>query len=265
MPIVKVNDINMYYEIHGEGFPLVMIIGLSADINWWGQPLLDRLSKLFKVIIFDNRGAGRTDKPDIPYSIKMMTDDTMGLLDNLDIKQFNLLGISMGGMIAQEIAVTYPERVAKLVLCSTSAGGSKYVPPTKEVFELLMSTEDLSPEEVIEGTIPLLHTEEYIKNNPHIIEESKEAIAKNQMPRYAFKRQIGGAMAFSAGRKLKKLTVPTLILQGKQDQLIPFRNAEILADLIPNSHLVLFKKTAHALFSVETENVIKTLIDFLKN
>ena len=81
MPKVKVNDIEIYYEIHGDGFPLVMIMGLSANIDWWELPLIEELSKQFKVIIFDNRGAGRTDKPAMDFSIKMFADDTVGLMN----------------------------------------------------------------------------------------------------------------------------------------------------------------------------------------
>lgn len=255
----------MYYEIHGEGFPFVLIIGASADVNWWGKSFIERLSKEFKVIIFDNRGAGRTDKPDIPYTIKMMADDTIGLLNKLNIERAHILGISLGGMIAQEIAIDYPNLVEKLVLCSTSAGGSKYIPPSKEIFELLTGNIDFSPEEIIERTIPLLHTEEYIKNNPDIINESKKSMGSYQMPVHAFKRQTSAALSHSVGRKLKKLTIPTLILHGKKDRLVPFKNAEILADLIPNAKLVLFEHSAHALFSVEPKLIINTLIDFLKN
>ncbi len=110
--------------------------------------MIDEVSKSFKTIIFDNRGAGRTDKPDIEYSIKMMADDTVGLMDALNFKRAHILGLSMGGMIAQEIAFNYPEKVEKLVLCSTSCGGFKSVLPSTEVLQTLRSsTEGLIPEE----------------------------------------------------------------------------------------------------------------------
>ena len=124
---VKVNDINMYYEIHGEGFPLVMIQGIGQSSLMWPPIFLDEVSKSFKIIIFDNRGAGRTDKPDIEYSIKMFADDTIGLMDALNIERAHVLGYSMGGIIAQELVLNYPKRVEKLVLCSTDCGGNKAV------------------------------------------------------------------------------------------------------------------------------------------
>ena len=255
----------MYYEIHGDGFPLVMIIGASADINWWGSWLYDILSKEFKIIIFDNRGAGKTDKPDIPYTTKMMADDIIGLLNVLKIKRAHILGISLGGMIAQELAINYPYIVNKLVLCSTSAGGTNYIPPSKEIFNLLTSNEELSAEEVVERTIPLLFTEEYVKSNPDLINKSKTSIGKNPMPRFAYKRQVGAAFSHNAGRRLKKLNIPTLIMHGKKDLLVPTKNAELLAGLIPNAKLELFENTAHSLFTEETDKVLATLLDFLKN
>lgn len=110
MPKVTINDMNMYYEIHGEGIPLVMIMGLSGNVYWWDRSFIDEVSNKFKTIIFDNRGVGRSDDPGVDVSIKMMTDDLIGLMNALNIDRTYLLGISMGGMIAQELVLNYPER-----------------------------------------------------------------------------------------------------------------------------------------------------------
>ncbi len=95
MPTIKVNDINMYYEIHGQGEPLLLIMGMGADLTMWGDSVY-RFAKKYQVITFDNRGAGRTDKPDIPYSIEMMADDTVGLMDRLNIERAHFLGLLWG-------------------------------------------------------------------------------------------------------------------------------------------------------------------------
>jgi len=115
MPTIKVNDINMYYEIHGQGEPLLLIMGMGADLTVWGDSI-HKFAEKYRVIAFDNRGSGRTDKPDIPYSIEMMADDTIGLMDRLDIKRVHIIGASMGSLIAQRIAAYYPERVQSLIL-----------------------------------------------------------------------------------------------------------------------------------------------------
>lgn len=120
MPTVKVNDINMYYEQHGEGEPLVLINGLGNDITVF-MPIVLRLSQQYRVLAFDNRGAGRTDKPDIPYTIEMMAGDTAALMDAAGINQAHILGISMGGRIAMALALEHPEKVMSLALVSTYA------------------------------------------------------------------------------------------------------------------------------------------------
>jgi pimeloyl-ACP methyl ester carboxylesterase len=127
MSKVRVNDINMYYDVQGEGFPLVMVMGFLGNANCWDPRMLAPLSDKFKVLVLDNRGAGRTDISDREYSIKLFAEDTVGLMDALNIPRAHVLGISMGGMIAQEVALNYPKRVEKLVLASTFCGGAHSV------------------------------------------------------------------------------------------------------------------------------------------
>ena len=122
VPIVQVNDIAVYYEIHGSGTPLVLIGGLGADTTLH-KGIIEGLAARHQVIALDNRGAGRTDKPDSAYTIEMMADDTAGLMDALSIPHAHVLGISMGGRIALELALSYPDRLDKLILVSTSAAG----------------------------------------------------------------------------------------------------------------------------------------------
>ena len=114
MPTVRVGDINMYYEIHGKGEPLLLIMGLGSDLTSWIFQIPE-FSKKYRVIAFDNRGVGRSDAPDVPYSTAMMADDTTGLLDALGIERAHILGLSMGGFIAQELALKYPQRVKSLI------------------------------------------------------------------------------------------------------------------------------------------------------
>jgi len=119
----KVNDINIYYDVHGDGFPLVMVMGFLGNADCWDPRMLPVLADKFKVIVFDNRGAGRTDISAKEFSIKLFAEDTVGLMDVLKVPKAHVLGISMGGMIAQELALNYPERVEKLILASTFCGG----------------------------------------------------------------------------------------------------------------------------------------------
>ena len=135
MPKTKSNDINIYYEVHGKGFPLVMIMGLGGNVFQWDPTLIREMSKRYKTVIFDNRGAGRTDAPKIDYSPKMFADDTVRLMDELKMQKAHILGLSMGGGIAQEIALSYPQRLEKLILCCTSCGESRYIPQPPELID----------------------------------------------------------------------------------------------------------------------------------
>jgi pimeloyl-ACP methyl ester carboxylesterase len=263
MPTIKVNDINIYYEIHGEGFPLIDIMGLAGDVNWWLPEIIEAHSQNFKTIIFDNRGAGRTDKPDFPYSIAMMADDTIGLMDALNIEKAHILGASLGGMIAQEIAINHPERAEKLVLCCTHCGGSKQVLPSNEVLQKMMTPQELPPEEFVDRIIPLCYTEEFINNNPDFIESYKKRTLQYVIPYNAYLHQIEALMGFSSGLKLKRIKAPTLIVHGKEDMINPWKNAEILANRIPNAEVIILDNAAHLLFKPNPKAVIEPTIEFL--
>lgn len=265
MPKQKIDDIELYYEVHGDGTPLVMIMGLGANVDWWTPEFLEPMKNNFKTIIFDNRDAGRSDNVDEEYVIKDLASDTIHLMDALNIDKGNILGISMGGMIAQEIVLNYSERVNKLVLASTNCGNPRSILPSQQVLALLtQDREGLSQEEIIEKTIPLLFTDDFIENNPDYIEKTKEKMLKAPIKPEAYQRQINALMKFNTGRKLKKIEQPTLVIHGKKDILVPHKNGEIIADLIPNAQLEIFEESAHSLFSHEPEKVTKTVLNFLK-
>jgi len=262
MPKVKVNDIQIHYEVHGEGFPLVMIMGLGANVDWWDPRMVQELSKKFKLVIFDNRGAGRTDISDRKYTVKLFADDTAGLMDALEISRAHVIGVSMGGMIAQELVLNYPEKVEKLVLYSTNCGGTKSVPPSPEVLEMLTADRSaFSPKEIARMSIPLLFTEDFIKNNPDVVEITIQQMLRAPISNEAFTRQINAIMDFNTYERLSQIKVPTLVLQGKRDVLIPLGNGSILAKAIPNAKLVYFENSAHGL-AEEMEDVLRAILDF---
>jgi len=161
VPEVKVNDIQLYYEMHGQGEPLVLIMGLGASTRGWDMQI-PTFSREFQVVAFDNRGSGRSDKPDSSYSIRLFADDTAGLMDALGIASAHVYGQSMGGLIAQELALSYPQRVRTLVLGSTSCGGQQAVAALPEHVTLMASLNTLSPEEAAEKGLPLMYSSEFI-------------------------------------------------------------------------------------------------------
>jgi len=263
MPKVKVDDIQIYYEVHGRGFPLIMIMGLGGNADWWDPRLIQALSKKFKLIIFDNRGAGRTDISEREYTIKIFAEDTAGMMDALGISKVHVSGISMGGMIAQELVLNHPKKVEKLILCSTHCGGAKSFPASREVLEMLAADRStVSQEEIARATIPLLFTEDFIQKNLDFIELSIRRILKAPISNVAFTRQLNAITEFDTYERLSQIKVPTLILHGEHDILIPPENGAILAKAVPHAKLVYFSNAAHALIE-EMDKLIEPSLNFL--
>lgn len=261
MPKVFVNGVNMFYKTIGEGYPLVGIMGLGGNMDWWFDSFQDEISKHYKFIMLDNRGSGRTDSPlQSAYTIPEMAKDTVLMLESIGIKDFYLFGLSMGGMIAQQIALDYPERVKKLVLGCTYCGGKNAAPAPPEMQKAL---ENRDREATSDDTVKLLFPAEYIKNNPELIGLFKQRISIIPTTKESFERQVGGIMLFDTFDRLKNINIPTLIMTGDQDYMISPENSKILYKAIPNSKYVMFEKTGHGFLMQEEKKVIETLKEFL--
>ncbi len=265
MPKIKVKDINLNYESFGEGFPLIMILGLESNIDWWGRSLLRKISNHFRVIVFDNRGTGRSDAPDIKFTLKTLIKDTVGLMDVLNIEQAHVFGHSMGGRIAQGVVLNYPKRVKKLIICSSSCGESKLIPASPEVMHIVRKPrKNQSPEEAAKNMLSIFYTEEFLKKNPKIVEIAIQNMTKVKTSPKSYSQQLEAIATFDVCERLKKINTETCVMHGKKDQLVPPQNGEILAKLIPNAKLVLFKNSGHVPFVEEREKFLKSLIDFFK-
>ena len=229
MPTLKVNDITMYYEIHGEGEPVVLIAGLNSDHTLY-RAFIPRLAQNYTVVAFDNRGVGQTDKPDIPYSIEMMADDTAGLLNALGIEQAHILGTSMGGRIAAALALQHPRLVKSLILVSTilkSLKGARITWSRLRVDLMLR--------------LPMVR-------GPH--------------PYYAVARQREASRAYDCMDRLSEIHVPTLILHGKEDKTAPYRLAEEMHAGIKDSKMLTFPG-GHLFFLFRPAQFIEAVSSFL--
>lgn len=244
MPKVRADDVEIYYEIHGQGPPLVLIAGYGCGLWLWFNQL-SYFPHSFRTIVFDNRGAGRTDKPDEAYSIRMFADDTANLLRCLNIDRAHIFGISMGGMIAQQCALTYPEMVDKLILCSTSFGGQKSVPIPQRTLSILASSEHLPREEALRRNMATAFSPEYIGTNPHVFDRVIAHLLSDVQPAYANQRQFQALIDFDVEEHLDEISSPTLICAGDRDDVIPTENSHLLHRRITGSELTVFEGSGH--------------------
>jgi len=260
MPKKFVNDINIHYEEMGSGFPLVMIMGLAGNLDWWPNELINSLSQHFRVIIFDNRGAGRTDASDKEYSIPLFAEDTVKLMDALQIPKAHVLGISMGGMIAQEIALNFPERVEKLVLGCTNCGAKQSIPASLDVLMTLTGQLSTSPEDLLKIIFP----PDFLKNNSNLVQEfvSKYLVAPIALE--PFQQQLQAILKFDSFERLSQISQSTLILTGDSDILVPPENSKILSDNIPGSQQITYPGCGHGFVSQAPLQVLDDLISFLR-
>lgn len=237
MPYVPTRDINTYYEEAGRGEPLVLIRGLGSDLQAWATQAPE-LAKHFRVITYDNRGAGRTSAPDKPYSIAGMADDLAALLDALKIEKASVLGYSMGGMIAQEFALKYPNRLEKLILLGTSAGLDGY---SKVVIQNLIAVRrsNMSREQIVRNTAPYIYSAALLDDTDRY-ERAIRATVDNPYTQqdHAFIRQAQAILAWDATSRSNGIKAPTLVVANEDDTLVPPRNGEKLSKLISGSKLV---------------------------
>ena len=263
MPKVKANTMDIYYEIHGTGPPLLMILGLGANITWWGKYFIKGLADHFKVIMFDNRGTGQSSNPKSQYSVRTLADDAYSLLKALNIEKTFVFGHSMGGGIAQELIIQY-SGISKLILCNSTCGGSKSILASPEVLQIVNKPRSgRAPTEVAKESLKIFYSPEFIKNHSKLIDYAVQNMAKSQMIPRNYEWQTNAIKSFKTCDRLKNIKIPTLIMQGAKDVLVPPQNARILVDLIPNANIKMFLESAHAPYVEEPDSVIKATIDFL--
>jgi pimeloyl-ACP methyl ester carboxylesterase len=254
MPSVQSNGINLSYEIHGEGEPLVLIAGIGYPLWVWHR-MIPRLEGKVQVIAFDNRGVGQSSKPQGSYSAQLMAEDTVGLLDALDLSKATILGHSMGGFIAQAMALEHPERVERLILCSTNFGGPHHVPVTPEAMAVLSDVSG-DPIERFRRGIEVSVAPGWAKSHPEIIREWVDFRLRNPIDPIPYQAQLAVGLSLIAEdasfeHKLKNIKSPTLILFGEHDKVVPPANAQLLAAQIPGSSIHILPDAGH-FFPIET-------------
>ena len=263
MPTAHVNHCDIYYEIHGQGDPLVMIMGLRRNIEWWYRQI-PTLEKHFKVVVFDNRGAGRSEKPAMDYSIGLFADDTAILMEALDIDYAHVLGVSMGGYIAQELAINHPGKVKDLVLGCTGCGGEKAVLMSADRMEKFTANQNLTPEEILKKDMDIYFSDEYVGGNPAAIAQFSEISMRYYQPADAFLRQYAACRKHDTVARINRITQPTLIMTGDDDPLVPLENSFILKELLPHAQLSVFPRGRHCFFMEFADRFNEEVVDFFR-
>ncbi|MCF8121723.1 MAG: alpha/beta hydrolase [Desulfarculaceae bacterium] len=262
MPLLELDGYRLYYETHGQGFPLVLIRGLGSNMEHWYEQV-PAFSRDYQVITFNNRGIGRSSAPALPWSIKQMAGDVAALIEGVAGGRAHVLGISMGGMIAQELALAWPQRVAGLVLTATHCGGAHKVMPTDETMELFAKmVNGTTVAEQMEGRKALFSLET-LDNRPEVLERYTQVAAAYACPPEVMQGQWEAIQEFDTYERLPQISAPTLVLAGADDRLVPQGNADILAERIPGAKLVLIPQAGHQLVIEEPRQTNAAVLKFL--
>jgi len=263
MTLAKLGNTEIYYELVGRGDPLVMVRGLGSNADhWYAQ--VPAFAEKYQLLIFDNRGVARSSDPGGTCSIADMAADTIALMDAVGISRAHILGLSMGGMIAQEIAINNADRVKSLILVATHCGGDQQVRPSPEVAKLLNDMVYLATDEAKLAAAACLFAKQTLETRSEVVQRYVEISLKFPTSPQIVQKQWEAVMAHDTGNRLSNVTVPTLALTGSEDVLIPPENATILAERIPNSRIVVIEGGGHQVLVEQPEQCNDAMVQFLE-
>jgi pimeloyl-ACP methyl ester carboxylesterase len=229
--------------------------------------MVDMLAEEHRVIMMDNRGTGRSSKPDELYTIDMMAGDAAGLLDALGVSKAHVMGFSMGGIVTQGFGLKYPEKTMSLVLCGTQAGGLHRISSDPKVqMDLALIANPLPEMTERDRTIKLLYllySAEYVEANLEALIED-ETYSDYPTPDYALMRQSGAIAGFSSYDRLPEMKFPVLVMTGTEDVLVPPGNSNLLAERIPHAELIKIPGCGHGFLKQKTDEAIRHVLRFLE-
>ena len=262
MPFTQVNDIKMYFEVHGEGEPLVFANGVFANtLSWFNQTPV--FSKKYKVILYDMRGQGQSDHPEGRYSFELHVEDQKALLDKLNIKNFHHVGISYGSEVGIYFTLKYPEMVNSLTICS----GVTYLEPyLKYISHLWRNTCSLAdPMLFFYSTVPFNFNPIYVNNNQEVFEQAKERYKAFDYP--AFIRLLDAFYELNIKpEQLETISTPCCIIVGEKDILKPpVPYSELMHKHLPNSKLHIIPESGHVVIWEKPTEFNSIILNFLKN
>jgi len=261
VPFAEANGQRLYYEVKGEGEPLIMISGLATDHLVWAMQV-PAIASHFRTVIFDNRDSGRSSQAQGPYHITHMAGDTIALADALELESFHLVGGSMGGAIAQEVALSSPQRVRTLTLCMTWGGAGTW---GVESSRLWAAAAARTPREELVDSMMLVTLSEQFYEDPDAVAYMRQMTMGNPHAQSmeAFGRQIQACGHHETRKRLPALKMPVHVIGGECDMLIPVWKSKELARLIPGARLTVLAGASHAAGIEQTERYNEALLGFL--
>jgi len=251
----------IHYEVHGSGDPVLLIMGLGSNAYGWHRTI-PWLAERYQAIAFDNRGVGRSDVPAGPYTITQMAADAEAVLDANGHDTAHVVGASLGGMIAQRFALAYPDRLRSLILICTTPGGANAVTASREVMTAMVQGGD-DPRKVYRRNAWFLYGDDTRTNHPARIEEDLEYRQKIPTTPAGYLGQLTAAMGHDTWDGLPSIAVPTLVVHGDADLLVPTANGPLLAGRIPGARLVMVPGAGHMLQADGGDLVRESVLDFL--
>jgi pimeloyl-ACP methyl ester carboxylesterase len=259
------DGVHLAYDELGEGEPVLFVQGLGYDRNGFG-PLPHLLADEFRVVVFDNRGVGDSDAPEGPYSVTQLATDAVAVLDAAGIETAHVLGVSLGGFIAQELALAHPDRVDKLVLVSTAPGS---VPPSHPMpqrgVEAFARFQELDREAGLRLMVENSLGDHGVRERPELVEEIYRYRLERAPSLAAWQAQAYAGATFDAYDRIPEIAAPTLVIQGGGDTVVNPLNGELLAERIPNARLHLVPERGHLVLWQEAAMLAPIVRQFLRS
>jgi pimeloyl-ACP methyl ester carboxylesterase len=256
--------VKLAWERHGSGAPLLLIHGLGYA-RWGWEPVLPGLAEQFDVVLFDNRGIGESDAPAGPYTVAEMAADAVQVLDEAGLERAHIVGTSLGGMVAQELALTYPERLDRLVLACTTPGGRDAHPMPQQTLTLMAEAATLEPAVALRRFVENALAPATVAEHPELVDGIiAHRLATAQQPA-AWAAQASAGATFDAYGRLAALAAPTLVQHGDEDVVVDPRNADLLVELLPDAQLERFPGTGHLFFWEAPQQFVSSVSAFLED
>ncbi len=265
MPFVVNGNLSIHYETRGHGTPLLLLMGWQGNRTWWPESLLSRLEQHAQLILIDHRGTGKSsDSPGL-YSLTDLAGDAVSVLDALGIEQADVLGVSMGGMVAQELTLRHPDRVHQVVLISTTSKPRSLFRITRkqrQVWLGYLKKRDRTPREFL---LDLLFSRDCKADPPPQLKSFARRVSAAPTPGKTVLKQYIAIQRFSGHRRLHKLDRPTLVITGTEDLMVPPHHAHDMHRRLPNARLHEIKGGSHAMLDAAAEELAQVIGSFLQD